>query len=97
MELEARVLEAGSTGVQIRQQVESLQVDLEQTRTLEEELNMATDEDFAEEEEFVLLFDDFFKPIHTFTLSMSHINNQNNTNITITANMVIMRIINNTT
>ena len=45
----------------------------------------------------LLLFDHYFKTVHSYTLSMSHINNQNNTNIKITANIVIMRIINNAT
>ena len=40
----------------------------------------------------LFLFDHYFK-----TIPMSYINNQNNTNIKIIANMVIMRIINNTT
>ena len=44
----------------------------------------------------LFLFDHYLKTIHTYTLSMSYINNQNNTNIKkIIANMVIMRIINN--
>ena len=45
----------------------------------------------------LFLFDLYFKTIHTYTLSMSYINNQNNKNINIIANMLIMRIINNTT
>ena len=45
----------------------------------------------------LFLFDRYFKTIHTYTLSMSYINNQNKTNIKIIANMVIMRIIYNTT
>ena len=45
----------------------------------------------------LFLFDYYFKTIHSYTLSMSHISNQNNTNIKVIANTVIMHIINITT
>ena len=45
----------------------------------------------------LFLFDQYFKTIHTYTLSMSYINNQSNKKKKIIANMVIMRAINDTT
>ena len=42
------------------------------------------------------LFDHCFKAMPSYTLSISHIHNQYNTNIISSGNVVIMHIINNT-
>ena len=51
--------------------------------------------EYCKKKKNLFLFYLYFKTIHTYTLSMSYINNQNNTNVKIIANMVIMHIINN--